>query len=795
MSAPLHTSLFDEVSSKPPTPVVASSSPRPTAAPNRAQLPFALAIFLSAFLLFQIQLILGKQILPLFGGAPAVWTACLLFFQLALLAGYSYSHAVAAWLSPRQQSVAQISFLAVSLLVLSLLTRVWVTPVTPGSAWGASAGIDPTFAIIKFLAAAIGLPFFLLSTTSPLLQHWFSRVAPNRSPYRLYALSNAGSLLGLLSYPFLIEPHVRLHLQSWIWVTGFAVYAVAYAGCAYIASKGSASISSRDTNDKLIPRIAKLSLGWALPLRWISLAATASTLLLANTNLICQEVAVIPFLWVLPLSLYLLSFILCFDGDRWYRRGLFQTLFVIAAGLVILVSLPNTNYSYVVQLLAYSILLFAGCMVCHGEAARSRPGADSLTAFYLCISIGGALGGIFVSFLAPRIFPGYWEFPIAVLACIVLLLNISIRNRSCWWYTGRISVALVLCAGIILLAPATLAPVSKAAAHLRIELIVTLAGSCLLAALAFYLLERRKPAAISNPVWVRAAARIGLALLTAGLAISQKAEFYDVIARSRNFYGVLSVIENKQEHYLALRHGKTTHGFQYQDAQLALLATGYYGPHSGANAVISNATTRPLRVGLVGMGVGTLAALAQPGDLFRFYEINPDVYKWSSGVHPYFTYLQNSHGTIEVSIGDGRLSLEEEAAHGVRQNFDLLVLDAFSSDAIPMHLLTREAFTTYLFHMKSPHSVIAVHISNNTLDLRPVLAGVAHEFGFQALDVTPYLPNGPLSQSEWILLSRDPSALNLPDLTKDSEPLAANTKPLLWTDDYCDLLRVLRPRP
>ena len=195
------------------------------------------------------------------------------------------------------------------------------------------------------------------------------------------------------------------------------------------------------------------------------------------------------------------------------------------------------------------------------------------------------------------------------------------------------------------------------------------------------------------------------------------------------------------------------------------------------------------------MGVGTLAALAQPGDLFRFYEINPDVYKWSSGVHPYFTYLQNSHGTIEVSIGDGRLSLEEEAAHGVRQNFDLLVLDAFSSDAIPMHLLTREAFTTYLFHMKSPHSVIAVHISNNTLDLRPVLAGVAHEFGFQALDVTPYLPNGPLSQSEWILLSRDPSALNLPDLIKDSEPLAANTKPLLWTDDYCDLLRVLRPRP
>jgi hypothetical protein len=758
-----------------------------------SQIPFALTIFLGAFLLFQIQLIMGKQILPLFGGAPAVWTACLLFFQLALLAGYCYSHAIAARLNLRRQSFAQLGFLAFIAILFAMLSRYWPAPVTPGSDWAATTAPDPTLAIIKFLAAGIGLPFLLLSTTSPLLQHWFARVAPGRSPYRLYALSNAGSLLGLLSYPFLIEPNLRLVSHAWMWVAGFAVYALGYAACARIATRPADSTLPDLTESAISMKLVSNS-DWARPLRWIALAATASTLLLASTNLICQEVAVIPFLWVLPLSLYLLSFIFGFESDRWYRPGIFQPLFVISVGIVILISLPNTNYSYLIQLAAYSAVLFTGCMVCHGEAARSRPTTNSLTAFYLCIAMGGAFGGIFVSLIAPRIFPGYWEFPIAVLACMALIFDLATHDSSSWWHTGRISLALTILAGVVVLGPAILTPVLPAAARIPNAAVLALTAVLLVAAAFRLFTERRQNPVPPNPAWTRTAARVALALLTAGFTISQKAEFYNVIARSRNFYGVLSVIENRQEHYIALRHGKTTHGFQYQDRQRALLPTGYYGPGSGANAVIADTTSRPLRVGLVGMGVGTLAALAEPGDVFRFYEINPDVYKWSSGEQPYFSYLKNSQGKIEVIIGDGRLALKEEADRGNLQNFDLLVLDAFSSDAIPMHLLTRQAFEIYLRHLKSPSSVIAIHISNNTLDLRPVLAGIAKEFGFYALHVTPFLPIGPLSQSEWILLSKDPAALNLPDLKNDSEPLSASTVPLFWTDDYCNLLRVLRPR-
>jgi len=791
MSATLETSSLHRSLRGPGT--LLDSVPHPGPSRPLRHLPFAAAILLSAFLLFQVQLLLGKHVLPLFGGAPAVWTACLLVFQLLLLAGYAYSHAIAARLSPRQQARAQIFLLILSLIAFLFLARLWPTPITPGLNYRPEATSDPTFDIIKFVLAAIGLPFFLLSTTSPLLQHWFARSAPSLSPYRLYALSNIGSLLGLLSYPVLFEPNLHLRAQAWIWVAGYASYVLVYCICAgtTIRTEPAPNFPASPVGP---PKRSPDSLGWSLPLCWVSLAACASTLLLATTNLICQEVAVIPFLWVLPLSLYLLSFILCFESDRWYHRAIFQPLFVAATALVIVVSLPNTNYSYLVQLVAYSALLFSACMVCHGEAARTRPVADLLTGFYLSLSVGGTLGGIFVSIIAPRIFPNYWEFPVGVLACIVLVLNLSMNDRSSWWHTGRVSLALALFAGIVLLLPPTLAPIWSAAAHQPRSLAIGLAAILFAASLAQYFAERAQPALPHNPIWVRAAARAMLAVLTAGLVITQKAEFYNVIARSRNFYGVLSLVENCQEHYLALRHGKTTHGYQYQDPQRALLATGYYGPHSGANAVISDSSTHPLRVGLVGMGVGTLAALAQPGDVFRFYEISPDVYKWSYGQRPYFTYLQNSRGKIEVALGDARLSLQDEAARGLHQNFDLLVLDAFSSDAIPMHLLTREAFTIYQQHLRSPRSVIAIHISNNTLDLRPVLAGIAQEFSFHALHVTPFLPNGPLSQSEWVLLSHDPTALDLPDAKQDSEPLLINGKPILWTDDYCNLLGLLRPR-
>jgi hypothetical protein len=412
--------------------------------------------------------------------------------------------------------------------------------------------------------------------------------------------------------------------------------------------------------------------------------------------------------------------------------------------------------------------------------------------FYFCIAIGGAVGGIVVSSIAPWIFPNYWEFPLGILGCIAVVLSVSARERSSWWYTGRASLALLILAGGVLLAPMIVAAVWKEAGRLPPSIGRYAAAVLAGAGLFRYAMERSNSKTAAAPGWVRGASRIALALLTAGLIIPQKAELYHVIASSRNFYGVLSVVSVDQQNYLALRYGNIIHGFQYRDPERARLATGYYGPTSGANMVIRNWPQRPMRVGLVGMGVGTLAALAQPGDVFRFYEINPDVYKMSSGEHPYFTYLQDSPGQVEVVLGDARLSLEEEAERGDMQQFDVLVLDAFSSDAIPMHLLTREAFAVYEEHLRGPASVIAVHISNQTLDLRPVLAGIGRDFGLYARRVDPLLPNGPFSQSDWILLSRDSASLAGNEIAQRSEPFPAETRPIFWTDDYCGLLHVLR---
>ncbi|PYU28114.1 MAG: hypothetical protein DMG32_03685, partial [Acidobacteria bacterium] len=605
------------------------------------QSPFALAIFVSAFLLFQVQLLLGKEVLPLFGGASAVWTVCVFVFQLLFLAGYGYSHGLATLLPLRKQVIVHGALLAVSAIFIAVLAYIRSAPIGSGANWQPRPGADPTWAITEFLIGAIGLPFFLLSATSPLMQHWFAQAGPKRLPYRLYALSNAGSLLGLLSYPSLVEPHVALGAQRWAWAAGYGLFLVCYYFSARSAVRSGAPGALRES---FVPDLRSRGnlVRWSLRLQWIGLAACASVLLLATTNLICQDIAVSPFLWVLQLSLYLLSFIWCFENDRWYRREIFYPAFAVTVALVIVVSLPNAAYSFMTQLAAYSAVLFAGCMVCHGEAARTRPRSESLTTFYLSIAIGGTLGGVVVSLLAPRIFPNYWEYPLSVLGCIAVLFSVSARERSSWWYRGRASLALLILAGAVLLALPVLSPLGGELARLPRSIGLYAAAVLTGAALWRYAIERRASHTAPAPILVRSASRVMLALLTAGLLIPQKAALYHVIGSSRNFYGVLSVVSVDQENYLALRYGSTVHGFQYRDTQRTRLATGYYGPASGANIVIRNWPQHPMRVGLVGMGVGTLAALAQSGDVFRFYEINPDVYKLSTGQQPFFTYLRDS---------------------------------------------------------------------------------------------------------------------------------------------------------
>jgi MFS family permease len=386
---------------------------------------FAVSIFLSSFLLFQIQPMIGKFILPWFGGTPAVWSTVMLFFQVLLTGGYAYAYWLIERLETKWQVIVHVSLITFAFLLLILLSIPWDSPVTPGSSWKPQNVSTPISDIFRLLVIAVGLPYFILAANGPLMQAWFSRLFPERSYARLYALSNLGSLLGLLAYPVLIEPWLPLRWQGWAWALGFVVFGLIAIRIA--ARNGRATDRAQPEVDSVIDE-ARPSL--ALRSMWIALSATASLFLLSVTNQITQEVAVIPFLWVLPLALYLLSFILTFSGERGYHRGLFATLFVLTAMLTLYVMLNATSLPIYWQILAYCLLLFSACMLCHGELYRLRPPAHSLTSFYLMVSIGGAFGGIFVSLLAPVIFNGYWEFFVGLAMTIAILLTVLREERA-----------------------------------------------------------------------------------------------------------------------------------------------------------------------------------------------------------------------------------------------------------------------------------------------------------------------------------------------------------------------------
>jgi spermidine synthase len=454
--------------------------------------------------------------------------------------------------------------------------------------------------------------------------------------------------------------------------------------------------------------------------------------------------------------------------------------------------LPGTTHSYLAQLSAACGLLFVGCMICHGEAARQRPSPERLTHFYLCISLGGAAGGTFVSLIAPRIFPGYWEFPLGILGCAVLLLVATARDRESWWYVGRNGVAVAIAAGVVLLGVPELAVVWKPANSVPTWVLMC-AGLGLICVAA--ILWHRKREAIGSPgslLWLRGAVAAAFVVLIVGLVLPQRWLYSHVLARARNFYGMVRVVDVQPDNYLVLVHGVTAHGFQSKRPGMERVATGYYGPNSGVDVLLSGWPKTPLRVGLVGMGAGTLATLGRPGDTYRFYEINPQVVRFSMGPQAYFTFINDSAAHVEVVMGDARMSLEQEVAKGELQRFDVLVLDAFSSDAIPVHLLTREAFRIYRQHLNGPHSVIAIHITNAALDLGPVVAGIAQENEYYSVRTNPVWLSGMSSRSDWILLSRDPAAISSAALRQISVPFPGKAKPILWTDEYSNLLQVLR---
>ena len=858
---------------------------------------FAVTIFISAFLLFQVQPLIARYILPWFGGTPAVWTTCMLFFQVLLLAGYSYSHFVTSLLKPRVQSILHITVLLLSLVFLPIIPDDYLKPTGEES---------PTMQILILLGITIGLPYILLSTTGPLIQAWFSRRFPGRSPYRLFALSNLGSLIALVSYPFAFEPFLRLSNQAWLWSGAYIVFVGSCCWCAF----SSAFLQKETTDVEKLGDDAVAALPAAPPkpgkkpsvvdmLLWLGLSAVPSVLLLASTSQICQEVAVVPFLWILPLSLYLISFIICFDNPFWYVRSLFLflTMATIIAAIYCLFS--GVTAALYIQLLAFAGALFCCCMSCHGELAASKPDSKYLTLFYLMISIGGALGGVFVVVIAPRIFLNYWELHVGYIAALVLIMLAFVRN-SCWdslrlvlnlsavvlviagalllylypkflddyWYlklaflvsvvfslafalfgfapvewqgkplkksvtdkphsatswTKRGIYAAYVVVGLLItawMAYALLYQTEKLAEHLptRIGLLVASGVLFLLMAstIAFsdaWSIRGKNIVLDFTAVGLRSVYGIALiGAISTALMVHVFSGDENVIDQRRDFYGVIKVKEFKDRtkegkfwkleddwSKLILINGRINHGEEFTREEKRMRPSTYYAPGSGVGIAVVHHPTRKqdhqkIKIGVIGLGTGTMAAWAEvhngEKDEVRFYEINPEVEDIATNT---FYFLKGSRGDVKVVLGDARIQLERERDQGDIQNFDVLAVDAFSSDAIPRHLITKECFDLYWEHLK-PDGILAFHISNRYLDLDPVVYHLARRADYPAILINYYptkdQQNANLADvSSWVLVTKNQTFLKDPDVV-DAMSTWGEMKDIYWTDDFGSLWQIV----
>jgi hypothetical protein len=696
---------------------------------------YVLSIFVSAFLLFQVQPMISRYILPFFGGTPAVWSTVQLFFQVFLTGGYAYAFWLIRRISIKKQARVHITILVLSLVLVAALGFLWPSPVTPGASWKPTSVNTPILEIFKLLLVAVGLPYFLLSTNSPLMQAWFARSQPGRSPYWLYALSNIGSLLGLLAYPFLIEPNLTLKAQGWMWSGGYMLF-VFLAG--YKAIK-----SSRKTPaESEIPKTDETLLASPKPSRqvqvlWILFSAIGTTLLLAITSQLTQEVAAIPLLWVVPLSIYLLSFILTYSKERWYNRKIFGGL-IIVASIGFLWALVSVDANFITRTSVFCFFLFVSLMICNGETYRLRPEPARLTRFYLMTSIGGAMGGVFVNLMAPVLFKGYWEIPISFGLVLALALAVFVTRKS----TKRdLQIRFIF--------------------NVMVSVTILLVG-----ALSVYGLLGGK---------------------TSG----------DVL-QARNFFGVVSVKEiypnDPEWQGYNVSHGITIHGLQFSAPDKRDLPTSYYARQSGIGLAILNHPKygHGMRVGLLGLGIGTLTAYGQKGDDYRLYEINPIMVGLAEGQYGYFSFLADSPAKKTVILGDARLSLENELATHGSNNFDILVLDVFSSDSVPVHLITKEAFDIYLKHL-APDGVLAANISTRYLDLIPVMWQLSR-YNDLTMVVIPTEAEGRIVfPSLWVLMSRSPGEFQVPAIAGRVFPMKDySTKIPLWTDDFNNLFQILR---
>ncbi len=756
---------------------------------------YAVTILLSAFLLFQVQPVIAKIILPWFGGSAAVWTTCLLFFQVVLLLGYLYTHLLVRYLKPRAQTGLHIALLTASLLAL----RVY-----PNPSWKPSGTADPGFAILGLLAVTVGLPYFLLSATGPLLQAWYARQFQGAVPYRLYALSNAGSMFALLSYPFLFEPVTTSHQQAAIWS---AAYVGFLALCIWTAARAGRAVETPQpapAPEAAIGNGAPRAREYAF---WLLLPTCASVLLLAISNHISQNVAAIPFLWVLPLSLYILSFILCFDGRGWFRYRRYPHLPLMAillAGMALaLGEIENAAIELVAGLFAFG--LFACCMVCHGELAHLKPHPRYLTQYYLTISAGGALGGFLVGFVAPRLFHSNYELAVGMALCAAVSLAALANQPSPGWMRHLVpglqllpvSLALLLLGylgslyrdqllacvhGAVRLFARNWLPSGDFDTTMLLLILLWLTGTSLVLKRGLRLGWVSEQGMMPFAVELLTLMLIGYL----GYEVGHANTGYRRMAR--DFYGTLKVSDigspEDLDYTRVLLHGTINHGEQFLIPARRRWPTTYYAEESGVGLAIRDKQRpdSPMRVGVIGLGTGTTAAYGRAGDDYRFYEINPQVRDIAASD---FTFLSDCPCRAEVTIGDARLSLESEPP----QNFDVLAVDAFSGDSIPVHLLTREAMQLYFRHLK-PDGILAVHISNRHLDLAPVVDSVSLATGHIArLVANPGDENRAVLRAEWVLV---PASGFDGDLKARSRPIVPTRRVRLWTDDYSNLFQILQ---
>jgi hypothetical protein len=737
----------------------------------------ACTIFLSAFLLFQVQPLIAKMILPWFGGSAAVWTACVLFFQLLLLFGYLYAHWSIRYLRPKAQTIVHLALLGASMLML---------PAIPNPGWKPTGGEDPTLRIFGLLGATIGLPYFLLSTTGPLVQAWFvrERAAPGATPYRLYALSNLGSMLALLTYPILVEPYLATRMQGFGWSAGYMVF-VLFCGFTSWRVRGSQAVPEQGGS---ATEPASQAPGIGLMLIWVGLAASASTLLLAVTNHLSQNVAAIPFLWVLPLALYLLSFILCFDGDGWYKRDWFLRLLALMLASMAYALYSGKDLPLYVTLPLFAVGLFVCCMVCHGELARLKPDPRYLTLFYLMVSIGGAIGGVFVGLIAPNVFNGYYELPLALIFCAALVLA-ALRRDLFRDANPNLLVSIGLSVGATTVAAVTAAFIGHDAAtvfwYYGLALALVLTGCAVLVLVA--LRRDRFRGAKWSLGWLAALACVLALTVSIGYQV-KKAQGTNRVA-VRNFYGGLRVSDSGsgRDATRTLTHGTIIHGEQFLAPERRRQATTYYGPETGVGlAIRSLDPNTPRHIGVIGLGAGTLASYGRLGDRLRFYEINPLDIRLA---HSQFSYLADCQAQLDIVLGDARLSLEREPD----QNFDVLAVDAFSSDSIPVHLLTVEAFRLYFRHIK-PEGALAVHVSNLYLNLEPIVELAAKALGKQTreIDTEDDADVTGVFAATWVLVTGNPQFFDKPEFKGPAPKLIAKNGLRMWTDDYSNLFRILK---